>query len=48
MAFHEGEDELERANVSVLSKAGQRGAVTGHVAVVAQLTAHKVAQGGVV
>jgi hypothetical protein len=31
-----------------MSKAGHRGAVTGHVAVVGELTGHGAAQGGVV
>jgi hypothetical protein len=42
MAFQEGEEELQRVVVAVLSKTGNRGAVTGHVAVAGELTAHMV------
>jgi hypothetical protein len=34
--------------VSVLSKAGHRGAITGNVTVVGELTTHGAAHGGVV
>jgi hypothetical protein len=40
MAFQEGEEELQRLVVAVMSKAGHRGAVTGHVAIAGKLTAH--------
>jgi hypothetical protein len=48
VAFHEGEDELQRVFVAILSGTGHRGAVTGHVSVGGELTAHGAAQGGVV
>jgi hypothetical protein len=48
MAFHEEEEELQRAVVAVMSKAGHRGAVSGHVDVASEKSAHWEMQGGVV
>jgi hypothetical protein len=46
VAFNEGEEELKRDVVAALPKAGNKGAVTGHVAVASELTAHGAEQGG--
>jgi hypothetical protein len=48
VAFQEGEEELKRVVVSVMSKAWHRGAVTSHMAVVGELTTHGATDGGIV
>jgi ribosomal protein S28E/S33 len=44
VTFQEGEEELKRAVVAVLSKTGHGGAVTGHVVFARELTANGAAQ----
>jgi hypothetical protein len=40
VAFNEGEEESKRVVVAVMSKVGHRAALTGHVFVAGEMTAH--------